>query len=388
MSMSFSIGRWLGIPIKLHISWLVIFALVWFSLGAGFVPNNFPNWNGPQTWAAAFITAILFFASVLGHELAHATVARMRGVPVRGITLFALGGAAELERDAEQPVDEVVITAVGPLSSLAFAALFWVIELVTQGTLPVVSGIADFLAVINVSLALFNLIPGFPLDGGRILRALLWWGLHDFMRATRIAVRVGQGVAWLFILWGLAQTLLFREGLGGLWIVFIGWFLNNAADQTLQQVRIQELLRGVRASQLMRSDFARVLAGTAVQDLVYQYFLPTGRPDIPVFDGEQFVGLVSLHDIKELEQARWSATPVREVMVPVAKLPAVDANSSAEQVLRLFQDQDTNQVPVLDDGRLVGIITQADILRFLRTREEVGRRGPLPQPTGTPPPAR
>lgn len=385
MRMSFSIGRWLGVPVRLHVSWLLIFGLVWLSLGAGFVPNNFPTWNGLQTWVAALITSILFFASVLGHELAHATLARRRGVPVRGITLFALGGAAELERDAERPLDELLITAVGPLSSLGFAALFWVVQILTAGVLPPVSGIAAFLAVLNVSLGLFNLIPGFPLDGGRILRALLWWALHDFRRATRIAVRVGQGCAWLFILWGLAQTLLFREGLGGLWMVFIGFFLNNAAEQTLRQTTIQDLLRGVRAGQMMHTDGARVYASTMVQDLVHQYFLPSGRQDIPVFSADQFAGVVSLRDIKELDPARWPVTPVSAVMVPRDRLATVDADAAAEQVLRLFQEKNADQVLVTANGQLAGVISQADVMRFIHTREALGRAGTT-RPAGPPPP--
>ncbi len=305
-------------------------------------------------------------------------------MPVRGITLFALGGAAELERDAEDPVDEFVVTIVGPLSSLAFAAIFWLIELAAGPALPVISGIAEFLAVINLSLALFNLIPGFPLDGGRVLRALLWWGMHDFMRATRIAVRIGQAVAWIFILYGLAQTLLFASGLGGLWIVFIGWFLNNAADQTLQQLTIQELLRGVRAGQLMHTEFARAPAGAMVQDLVYQYFLPTGQADAPVFDGDRFVGLVSLQDIKGIDQARWGVTPVRDVMIPAERLPVVQVTDGAEAVLQALQQRVAGQVPVLSDGRLVGLVSEADLLRMIRIRETL-RRGGAPQPSPPPP---
>jgi Zn-dependent protease len=298
MGSTWRLGRIGGVSVGLHWSWLLFFVVITWSLGMGF-PLTFPGVQGIASWVAAAVTAVLFLFSVLGHELAHAWVALARGVPVRGITLFILGGAAEIERDADSPLDEALITAVGPLSSLVFGVGFGALALVSQAV-PVLYAVSATMALINISLALFNLIPGFPLDGGRILRAILWAVMHDFVRATRIAARAGQVVGWGMVLLGLAQTVLWRQGFGGLWTAGIGWYLAGMAQASYEQVLLQHALRGLRVGQMMREHFAWVYTGTRVADAWQQYFQRTPQPGLPVLYDGLLVGLVTLGQVRAL----------------------------------------------------------------------------------------
>jgi Zn-dependent protease len=368
MASTLKLGRIGGVPVGLHFSWLFFFLLITWSLAVSF-PVTFPGVEGVTAWIAAVAAALLFLASVLGHELAHAWMAQARGVPVRGITLFILGGAAEIERDADTPFDELLITAVGPLSSLGFGLVFGAVALVGQAS-PALHAVSTTMALINISLALFNLLPGFPLDGGRILRAVLWGATHNFVQATRVAARMGQALGWGLIAFGLAQTFLWHQGLGGLWTVGIGWYLGNMAQASYKEVLLQYALRGVAVSQVMRAYFAWVYAGTRVQDAVAQYFRQTPQPGLPVVSEGRLLGLVTLGQIRLLDTNRWATTPVDTVMTPVEHLPTVAPGDTAERLLNLMQQRQVVEVPVLEAGRLVGLVTQADLLHFLQTSRQ------------------
>jgi Zn-dependent protease len=378
MGATWRLGRIGGVAVGLHWSWLLFFVVITWSLGVGF-PITFPGVQGVASWIAAAVTAVLFLFSVLGHELAHAWVALARGVPVRGITLFILGGAAEIERDADSPLDEVLITAVGPLSSFVFGVGFAALALGSQA-IPVIYAVSATMALINISLALFNLIPGFPLDGGRILRAILWGGLHDFIRATRIAARAGQLVGWGMVLLGLAQTFLWRQGFGGLWTAGIGWYLTGMAQSSYEQVLLQQALRGLRAGQMMREHFAWVYTGTRVADAWQQYFQRTPQPGLPVLYEGQLLGLVTLGQVRALPPGRWAETPVDQVMTPVADLATVGPTDSASDLLQVMQRGQLMEVPVVDAGRLVGLITQDDVFHVLRTQGRAARTGAIATP--------
>ena len=366
------VGRWLGVPVALHPSWLAIFILVWIALGALFYPENFPDWSPPATWGAGLVVTLLFFGTVLGHELAHALVARRRGVPVRGITLSFLGGAAEIERDAPRPLDELLISAAGPLTSLGFAAAFYAVALAGSAAgesfpggivIPVSAG---YLATINLWLAAFNSIPGFPLDGGRVLRALIWGATGNFLTATRAATSIGRVVAGLFILYGGLQFLRGRPS--DLWYVFIGLFLNNAALQSYQHAALQAQLRRIPVARLMHTDFTWVHADTPLPVLWRDYFAHRNGPGLPVIAGGRFVGLVTRGDLRRAPLDGWASTPAYQVMTPAATLLTVEAGDSAEQLLHLLQGREIQQAPVLDAGRLIGLVTQADLLAVLQPR--------------------
>ena len=378
MRATWGLGRIGGVTVGLHWSWLLFFVVIVWSLGVSF-PITFPGVGGTAAWPAAVITAILFLLSVLGHELAHAWVALARGVPVRGITLFILGGAAEIERDPDRPLDEALITAVGPLSSFVFGVGFGALALISQA-IPAVYAVCATMTLINLSLALFNLVPGFPLDGGRLLRAILWATIHDFVRATRIAARAGQVVGWGMVLLGLIQVAFWHQGFGGLWTAGIGWYLTGMAQASYEQVVVQQALRGLQVGQMMREHFAWVYAGTRVADVWNQYFARTPQPGLPVLHGGQLVGVVTLGQVRALSAARWADAPVDQVMTPVAQLATVAPGDHAGQLLQVMQRGQVLEVPVVEDGRLVGLVTQDDVFHALRTQSRLPRRGAIATP--------
>jgi Zn-dependent protease len=332
--------------------------------------------GGVEAWPAAVVTAILFLLSVLGHELAHAWVALARGVPVRGITLFILGGAAEIERDPDGPLDEALITVVGPLSSLVFGLGCGVLALVSQAV-PVVYAVSATMALINLSLALFNIIPGFPLDGGRLLRAVLWATMHDFVRATRIAARAGQLVGWGLVLLGILQVGFWHQGFGGLWTAGIGWYLTGMAQASYEEVLLQQALRGLRVGQMMREHFAWVYTGTRAGDAWTQYFARTPQPGLPVLHADQMVGLVTLGQVRALPPGRRAETPVDAVMTPLAQLATVAPGDSANHLLQVMQRGQHMEVPVMEGGRLVGLVTQDDVFHVLRRQAHQVRNGAI-----------
>jgi Zn-dependent protease/CBS domain-containing protein len=371
MKGTFRLGRVAGIPIGLHWSWLFFFLLITWSLGVSF-PHTFAGVDGSSAWAAAVVTSVLFLLSVLGHELAHALVALARGVPVRGITVFILGGVAEIEQDAERPLDEFLITVVGPLSSLAIGLGFGGVAWASRDV-PVLYAVSATMAAVNLSLALFNLLPGFPLDGGRIFRALVWGWTRDFVRASRLAARVGQLIGWGMVLLGLAQTFLWQQGLGGLWTAGIGWFLSSMAQSSYQHAVLLQTLRDVRVDRVMRDRFAWVYSGTQVQDAVAQYFGHTPRPGLPVVRDGALVGLLTLPQVRALDPARWFGTPVDALMTPLARVPTVAPGDTAVQLLQAMQRRQTGEVPVVQEGRLVGLVTEDDLLHFVESQERRAR---------------
>lgn len=362
-----------GIEIRIHYTWLIIFGLVTWSLTGGFFAVRFPDWGPGRMIVAAVITSLLFFSSVLIHELGHSLVAKSRRVPVRRITLFIFGGAAQIEREADRPGDELAIAAAGPATSLGLALLFGGIALAFP--MEPMRAIAFLLARINVTLAVFNLLPGFPLDGGRLFRAFLWRMTGDFRRSTYIASQAGQGIAYLLILAGILFT--FTGGLlNGLWLVFIGWFLNNAAEASYRSAVVSESLRGIPVRQLMSSEYIAVEPSIPVSDLVHEVLLPrTARSAVVLQDG-RLAGIVTLTDIKKVARDRWERVTVGEIMTPVPRVVTVEPESEVLQLLRRLDEGDLHVLPVIrdgDDGPVVaGIVSRSHLIRFLRLREDLG----------------
>jgi Zn-dependent protease/predicted transcriptional regulator len=375
LSASVRLGRVAGIPLGLHYSWFIIAALITFSLAGHFTATQ-PSWQPPLTWGVAAFTALLFFVTLLAHEFSHAIVARARGIPVRSITLFALGGLAQLEREANSARTEFLVAIVGPITSFVIgfacmaAARYVGFAVEEGGGGGVLGAVLGWLGSINVLLAVFNLIPGYPLDGGRVLRAVLWAVYDDGARATRGAARTGQVVAGLFIAFGLVQFFL-GAGLGGLWLAFIGWFLLSAAQATYAQVTITERLRDVRVADLMSNDCVSVEADTPVQEVVDDIVLRRGRRCIMVSTDGHLLGLLTPNEMRQVDRERWHDVTVSEIMRPLDQLRTVTPNTSATEAFEMMAREDLNQLPVVDRGHLEGFVSRGHILRLLQTRSEL-----------------
>lgn len=367
MRTTWRIGRIFGIDINIDSSWLIIFALVIWTLAGSYFPQQYPRWPTWLHWTVGVVTAILFFGSVLGHELAHSLVAINRGEQVSSITLFIFGGVARITDEPEKPLTELLMAIVGPLFSLAAGAAFGILWLLTRGLSQPLSALARYLSIINVSLALFNLIPGFPLDGGRVLRALMWGLSGNLKLATRLASWAGQGIAFLFMLGGIWQ--IFRaQWIDGLWIIFIGWFLHSAATSGYRQLLVREMLEGVKAGDLMTADFATVSGDLTLQQLVDDYILRFHEHSFPVTELGLLRGVVCLHDVRTVPKERWAFTRVNEVMTPRAELETVSFTDSGSTALARLIARDLRQLPVVDGERLIGLLRRSDLLRYLQVR--------------------
>ena len=371
-SSSFSIGSIAGIRIALHPSWLVIAFLVTYSLAIGNLPQSFPGWEPAAYWVVAAVVAGLFFASVLAHELSHALVARRFGITVRDITLFVFGGAATLEGDARTPRQEALIAFAGPASSLLLGGAFYALALLTG--LEQVAAVLGWLAFINLSLGVFNLIPGFPMDGGRLLRALLWRLRGDQFAATRNAATVGRLFGYLLI--GLGAYIAFDGGVfNGIWLALIGWFISSAAESSVAQMSVQRMLRGVKVRDVMEPEPASVTPNETVADLVNERLMRgEDRSFLVRHDDGGLAGIVTLSDIRRVTPDNWPMARVTDIMTRYADLAMVGPDEELERALDVLQEREVNQVPVVDGDRrtVLGLLTRAGILRLVDTRMKLG----------------
>lgn len=373
MGSAFNLGKVFGIEFRLHYTWFIIFILVTVSLSWHYFPMVYADWTGLIYWVTGIVTSLLFFASVVAHELAHSLIARINGIPVKSITLFIFGGIAQIAREATTPGAELKMSAAGPACSLVLGGLFGLLWFFTHGVVEPLAAMALWLARINVILAAFNLIPGFPLDGGRVFRSLLWRFTDDYKRSTLIAVRVGQGVGYLFILGGiLIMFLLPHQWFSGLWLAFIGWFLENAASASYRQAQWRAALHGFSASQVMTSDYPVVPSNITVSQLVQEYVFASGRRFFLVANDNGLKGILTLHNIKSVSQQNWDVTLVKEIMTSVDKVKVAHPDQDAISVLEQMDENDINQMPVVSEGRVIGLIARDNLIRFLRTRSELG----------------
>ena len=376
MKSSIRLGSLFGIEVGLHYSWFLIALLITMSLSAQFQQAH-PEWGQGVIWTTSLMTAVLFFAALLAHELSHALVARSRGLTTRAITLFALGGVAQIEKEPEDPKTEFWVGIVGPFSSAVIGvvalALAWASgwRLGSVPETPLLSMLV-WLGYINVSLAAFNMIPGFPLDGGRILRAVIWRFTRNGVRATQLAARVGQFVALCFIALGIFRFFS-GAGFGGLWIAFIGWFLMQAAGSSYSSVRLNEVLKNVKVSDVMTRDCIAVDPHLNVKTFVDEYLLVSGARCFVVEENGKIVGLVTPHQIKELDRQRWPYTTLYDVMRPLDQLHTVSPSTPVIEALKTMGSDDVNQLPVVSGNHLDGIVTRANVLQFLQTRAELSR---------------
>lgn len=364
------LGRVFGIEIKLDHSWFIIFILVAWSLAAHYFPMSHPGWTASTYWALGIATSLLLFASVLAHELGHSLVSQAYGNPVRDITLFIFGGAAHMSREPARPRHELWMALAGPATSFLLAALFGLLWRASAGSPGPVHALSGWLAWINLAVGLFNLIPGFPLDGGRVFRATVWSLTGNLERATRTAAGLGRLVAFGFIFFGV--WLIFRGNwANGLWIAFIGWFLDNAAAQSVRQLALRELLSGHAARDAMMADCPHVARSLSLDVAVNEVLLPSGRRCFPVVEDGQLYGLLTLHQIKSVPRERWPFTSVGDVMIRREDLKIVRPEDSLWSVFERMATEDVNQYPVMENGRLLGMVTRDRLLGFVQTQAEL-----------------
>jgi Zn-dependent protease len=364
------LGRILGIPIGLDYSWFLIFVLLTWMLASSYFPAEFKNWPTPLYWFMGATTAVMLFGSVLLHELGHSVVALRYKVPVRNITLFLFGGVAQIGAEPPSAIAELFIAVAGPLVSLFLGILFYSIQPTVAGSEPLL-GLAKYLAYINLALVLFNLIPGYPLDGGRVFRAIIWAITKNMRRATLIAANVGRFFAFLFIFVGVWQMFTGNFG-GGLWVAFIGWFLDNAASAQVQQTVFQGLLAGHKVSQAMSSQCVSVPSDVMLQQVVDEQILGGGQRCFLVNRGGETVGLMTLHRIREVPRNEWGKTSAAQAMLPLQKLKRLSPDGELWAALQQMDRDGVNQLPVISDGQVVGMLSREDVITFLRTLQELG----------------
>ncbi|MHB1190268.1 MAG: site-2 protease family protein [Armatimonadota bacterium] len=371
--MSIRLGRLLGIPITVDVSWFVIFALIVYTLAEGYFPTINPNLSRSLSWIGGIIAALLLFASVLVHELMHSVVARMNGMHVGGITLFIFGGVSQLTDEPPTPIIEFKMAIAGPATSISLAFLFWLVGSFGGRALLGDLGFAivGYLALINLVLGIFNLIPGFPLDGGRVLRSILWGAMNNLERATRAASRVGQGFGYLFIFGGF-WIMLTGAFISGLWLVFIGWFLNNAAQQSYQQLQLRRSLSGVNVRRVMSTDFPHVDPNINLDDFVHDYLLKYDYNAFPVTENDSLVGIITVDGVRDVPRDEWPSRSVRSVTKPPEEERIIDENDDAFDALMHMAQGNVRRLLVMDDGKLAGMVTQESIINLVRTKMRLG----------------
>ncbi|HEY7673220.1 MAG TPA: site-2 protease family protein [Gammaproteobacteria bacterium] len=389
MTNGIRLGRIAGIEVVVDWSLLIIFTLITFSLAGGVFPSWHPEWNPALAWSTAVAAAVLFFASVLTHELSHALVGRAGGIHVRRITLFMFGGVAQMENEPPTWRSELVMAAIGPITSLVLGMGFLFLAGVVAGPIEIdvenprealaaLSPLATlllWLGPVNILLAIFNLVPGFPLDGGRVLRAVLWGITGNLRRATRWATAGGQGFAWLLMgtgvlmLFGLHVPLLGGGPIGGLWLMFIGWFLNNAALMSYRQLLVKETLEDVPVARIMQTRFTSVGPAIPISELVDVHLMASGQRVFPVEEDGRLLGMVCLRDLRKAERSAWERITARDIMTPASDLVSVSASQDASEALTMLAQLDVNQLPVLEHGKLVGLLRREDVLKWLSVHE-------------------
>jgi Zn-dependent protease/predicted transcriptional regulator len=389
MSGSLHLGKIAGIRIDLNWSWLIIVVLLTVSLATGWFPVIYSGWSPSAYWIAGLLAALLLFVSVLVHELAHSLMARARGVPVKSITLFIFGGVSNIEREPTSAGTDFLIAIVGPLTSLVIGVIAFFLGAALPPVNVFAAAILSYLGVTNLLLGAFNLIPGFPLDGGRVLRSILWGLSGSIQTATRWASWIGEAVAMLFIIAGVFALFFVRGGfLNGLWLAFIGWFLWQAARTANTQVMLRGLLGGVTVADVMSRTPVMVSGDLTLRQFMNAYMLAQGVRAALVVDDGHLRGLITLADLRLVPQERWEQEQVAQAMVPAAQLHVVSPRQSLNDVLPLMAQQDINQLPVVENGQVVGVVTRDRVMQYIEVLRELkahGGQGPARE-IPTPPP--
>jgi Zn-dependent protease/CBS domain-containing protein len=370
MKSSFRLFRIAGIDIGIHYTWFFIFLLVTWSLAQGYFPQAYPNWSTLAYWITGALTAVMLFVSVLIHEMAHSLVARARGMSVNSITLFLLGGVSNLQEEPKQPGAEFVMAIVGPLTSFVLAGIFWALGK-TLDPQSMVGALVGYLALINLLLGIFNLLPGFPLDGGRVLRSIIWASTGSLTKATNSAALVGRIFGWGLIIYGVIQAL--SGNLGGLWTAFIGWFLNNAADVSQKDVSLREHFSKIKVKEVMGTNLETIPPETSVEEVVTGILHRKYDRAVPVCQKGRLLGIVTMTDIKELPKDKWATTPVEQIMTR-SPIYAVNPDDTVDTALKMLAEHDINQVIINQQDQCAGILKRSDIINYLQLSHELGRK--------------
>ena len=369
MNENLSLGRLFGIHVGLNWSLLVVAALIAWSLATSLLPSASPGQGSGAYWTAGVVSAFVFLASLLAHELAHSVVAMRRGVKVEGITLWLFGGVSRFSSDTASPSAQAVITFVGPLTSLVLGVLFYLVAVAAgAGAHPgLFSATVAWLGYINISLGVFNLVPAFPLDGGRLLQSLIWLRTGDRLRATRIAARIGMLFAYLLIAYGLATFIFAGSLVGGVWLVFLGWFLLSAARSEETGGLIRQALSGMTVAQVMTPNPVQAPDDISVEDALHGYVLASRHSTFPTHDAAgRLSGLLTLTALKNVAPAARPATLIREIICPLEKVSTAGSADPITKLLGVSDGCSEGRTLVVDGGRLVGIVSPSDINRLLQ----------------------
>jgi len=366
---SIQLGKIFGIPFRLDLSWFLIFIFITLLLALNIFPGGYPGWATAYYWIVGISTSVLFFASVVAHELSHSLVGIRYGIPVRSITLFLFGGVAHISKEASDPIVELKMSAAGPLCSLVLCGIFIGISYATRG-FEYVSAMTYWLGMINGILAAFNMIPGFPLDGGRVLRAVIWKRTGNYMRASRIAMKSGYVVSYAFI--GIGIFLLFFGGLiNGLWLIFLGFFLNTSTRTAYRQTVLREALKGYTAHDVMVADFPRIPGSTTMQELVQRVMLTTSSAGFLVGDGDRVDGVLTWEMVKRLPRRNWEATTAAQAMIPIERIKGVRPADDALQLLDGMEQDNVDLVAVIGDGGVIGMVPRENLMLFAQRLQEL-----------------
>lgn len=362
-----------GIDIGIHYTWIFIFIFFSWSLAQGYFPLQYPGWSTSVYWIMGIIASLMIFVSVLLHELAHSLVARRRGIAVNSITLFILGGVSNLEDEPSKPSSEFAMAIVGPLTSFFLALIFFGLSYIPQSAGSPGAAMLSYLALINLFLGAFNLIPGFPLDGGRVLRSIIWGSTGNLVKATNIAGIVGQIFGWTLIGVGLFFIVWIGSLFTGLWLAFIGWFLNSSADASRKEVALRERLSLVKVREVVNPDPEIISPQITVDEMVRNVFNMRHGRAVPVCRDSKLVGIVTITDVKKIPQERWPVTSVEQIMSR-DPLYTVSPEDNVNTAMKLLMQHDINQVLVKQDEKCAGLLSRADIINHLQFTRELGLR--------------
>jgi len=365
----------MGFEVSLDLSWIIIAVLVTWSLAIGLFPRIYPQLQPKVYWEMGVAGALGLFASIIFHEFCHSLVARRFGMHMKGITLFIFGGVAEMGEEPPTARAEFFMAAAGPVSSILIGVVcYWLYLTGSHSGWPLaLNGVLWYLAWINGLLALFNLLPAFPLDGGRILRSILWGARQNLQWATRVSAAIGSGFGVILICWGVLQVVWQNNLIGGLWIFLIGLFLRNAARMSYQQLLVRRALEGERISRFMTRDPITVPPAITVAKLVEDYVLKYHFKMFPVLDDGRLVGCVTSRDIKEIPKEEWGRETVGQIAVRCPPEAIIGPQTDAVKALAIMNQTSLSRLLVAEDDRLVGILTLKDLLAFLSLKVEMGQ---------------
>lgn len=374
----------MGIPIRIHYTLWFVFILIAWSLAVGYMPHQYPGLGSVTYWAIGIVSAIILFVSILIHELSHSYIAKKNGLPIARITLFFFGGVSEMTEEPEDPGLEVRMAAAGPLMSFLIAGVLgalWYIGEAVKAPVPVIATLG-YAALINGVLGAFNLLPAFPLDGGRVFRGSIWKRSNNLVAATRTATRVSEGLS-LLMMFGGFLLIMFSDFVDGIWIIVLGWFIKSGAETSLKQTLVGEALTGVSVADIMTRDVMSVPPETTVQKLVSDYLLVHRHGGYPVLKDGKVLGLITLQSVRAIPKENRDFETVQQAMIPSERMIIVKPSMTALDAMQKMARNRVGRVLVVEDGRLIGIATREDVVRTIQTRQEL-ELGPARTPSGLP----